>query len=182
MFLDLWFTELTVLGVLGSSSGPGVERSITRVVSEQVMEVVAPEQTCKIKMSQRGRPRKKTAPAPEPPREPAREDTEMAQTLQTLVASVQVLSNTMQAFMERQQPPQPQNEVPIQEARAVPPLPPVAPGEVSMRPVEPLPPAVVSAEPAEITAVTPTALQHKAFMGAKPPRFSGREGPDRAEE
>ncbi|CAN6453895.1 unnamed protein product [Victoria cruziana] len=133
-------------------------------------------------MSQRGRPRKRAAPAREPPREPAREDTEMAQTLQMLVASVQVLSNTMQAFMERQQPPQPQNEVPIQEARAVPPLPPVAPGEVPMRPVEPLPPPVVSVEPAEITAVTPTALQHKAFMGAKPPRFSGREGPDRAEE
>ncbi|CAN6476356.1 unnamed protein product [Victoria cruziana] len=84
---------------------------------------------------------------------------------QMIMMSIQALSNTMQAFMERQQPQQSQNDVPIPEAEVAHPLLPAAP-----------------VEPAKLMGVTLTTVQHKMFMSTKPPRFSGREGPDRAEE
>ncbi|CAN6477451.1 unnamed protein product [Victoria cruziana] len=88
-----------------------------------------------------------------------------------LMDSIQALSNTVQTMDERQQlqqPQQPHNDVPISEAEVVPPLPPAVP--------------VAPVEPVEFTGITPTIAQHKAFIGTKPPRFIGREGPDQAEE
>ncbi|CAN6463009.1 unnamed protein product [Victoria cruziana] len=127
-------------------------------------------------MDHRGKSREEAPPVIDPPRDVARNDRETVQDRQDrqfemLMASIQVLSNTVQTMAERQQLQQPQhphNDVPVTEAEVVPPLPPAVP--------------VAPIEPAELIGITPTAAQYKAFMGTKPPRFTGREGPDQAEE
>ncbi|CAN6446159.1 unnamed protein product [Victoria cruziana] len=121
-------------------------------------------------MDHRGKQREEAAPAADPPRDVAREDREVVQDRQDrqfemLMVSIQTLSNTMQSIVERQQPQQPQHHVPTPEAEVPPSLPPA-----------------VLVEPAELTGITPIAAQYKAFMSTRPPRFTGKEGPDRAEE
>ncbi|CAN6483532.1 unnamed protein product [Victoria cruziana] len=127
-------------------------------------------------MSHRGRPRKEGTSAPDPPRGLAREDREDRETVQDhqfqmIMASIQALSETI----GRQQVPQLQHVALDPEATVVPPLPPAAPEIVPI-------PEAVPVEPAEPAGITPTAAQYKAFMSTKPPRFTSREGADKAEE
>ncbi|CAN6472651.1 unnamed protein product [Victoria cruziana] len=118
-------------------------------------------------MSQRGRPRKEDASTPDLPRDLTREDREAVQDrqFQMIMTSIQALSNIIQTFMKRQQPQQPQNNISIPEVEVAPSLPPAAPVEL----VEPV-------------GITPTASQYKIFVSTKPPRFIGKEGPDKAKE
>ncbi|CAN6445433.1 unnamed protein product [Victoria cruziana] len=126
-------------------------------------------------MSRRGRPRKDSGTPAEPPRSSGRreEETNQERQFRMMMASIQALSESVQTIMARQQEqmrPGPQQ-----------PEPPQRPEEHRARGRELVtpPPPPVMADPIEGTSA---ASHHKAFMSTKPPQFSGREDPEKAEE
>ncbi|CAN6454842.1 unnamed protein product [Victoria cruziana] len=126
-------------------------------------------------MSRRGRPRRDNGTPAEPPRSPGRreEETDQERQFRMMMASIQALLESVQTIMARQQEqmhPEPQQPEPLQRPEEHMPR-----GRELVTP----PPPPVMADPVEGTSAV---SHHKAFMSAKPPQFSGREDPEKAEE